>query len=52
MIPKKLHLQPGPVKTLAWFYEQCVSTRLNWADAVMEANVVMKYVEDLAAGIM
>ncbi|KIH62403.1 hypothetical protein ANCDUO_07317 [Ancylostoma duodenale] len=42
---------PGPVKTLAWFYEQCVSARLDWVDAVQNGKVVMKAVQGLAAGI-
>ncbi|EPB80384.1 hypothetical protein ANCCEY_00481 [Ancylostoma ceylanicum] len=41
---------PRPVKTLAWFYEKCVAARMNWADAVLNSNVVMKAVQDLAAG--
>ncbi|EYB89606.1 hypothetical protein Y032_0230g2983 [Ancylostoma ceylanicum] len=45
-----MHLQPRPVKTLAWFYEKCVAARMNWADAVLNSNVVMKAVQDLAAG--
>ncbi|RCN52358.1 hypothetical protein ANCCAN_01400, partial [Ancylostoma caninum] len=41
---------PGPVKMLSWFHEQCVSARLNWSEAAKDANVVMRALQDLAAG--
>ncbi|RCN52486.1 hypothetical protein ANCCAN_01530 [Ancylostoma caninum] len=41
---------PGPVKTLAAFYEKCVSARMNWDEAVKDASVIMKAIKQLAAG--
>ncbi|KHJ93362.1 peptidase family M13 [Oesophagostomum dentatum] len=42
--------QPNPVKTMAKYYEKCVSSRMNWDNETKDGAVIMKSIKRLAAG--
>lgn len=41
---------PGPVKQVAWYFQQCVAARMNWTSVVKSGKMVTDAINRVAAG--